>query len=629
MRTVLFLAIAAGALAAGCGDTFVATGGAGGSGGSGGSGLGGSGAATTGTAGGSGGSGGSTATAGSGGTGPGGSTVGGSGGTGGSQCSPLDQDGDGWSGCEGDCDDADKATHPGADELCDNADNDCGGDGEKPECFGVYVATNGSDADPGTKEKPFQTIQHGVDVAVQLGTPVMPTPVFVAKGEYFEQVVLGPNVHVQGDCSAETWACGDARASTIFGPAEGAVYAGPEVNGDTSLEGFTIKSDASSDGPSVGVEIVGSGPKIRGNTILPGECEAEFEVSVGVRVDAASAVPEPVRIIDNTIIAAQASFASIGVWLRTPHLSTEVTRNKITAGQGLFSQGIGITDCGPLSQVKGNDIQAGAGTIGQFIDAEPGSSWAIVVGAGKVDVDGNQINPNNQPDLGFVNVKATCSAPVTCGGIIATSDRVTIRNNVVYGAISDGAAGIALVEREKDALALDQVKVTSNYVSPTGHPLPINGDPVAGSVSACFVLFTDYQDEVRPIGKIRNNICVGGTNALRYGILEGGIEGVPTDPTPSAFTNNDVFLPLLTGTSAFAYHDVSTSGMNDLLPGNVNLIPNASNNFTGAPQFASGKLSVASPCVNAGTPEDAPDHDREGQMRPMGIGFDVGPDEVL
>jgi hypothetical protein len=38
---------------------------------------------------------------------------------------PFDEDGDGYTVIDGDCDDDDPAVHPGADELCDRVDNDC------------------------------------------------------------------------------------------------------------------------------------------------------------------------------------------------------------------------------------------------------------------------------------------------------------------------------------------------------------------------------------------------------------------------------------------------------------------------------------------------------------------------
>ncbi len=41
------------------------------------------------------------------------------------QCGDVDNDGDGWTIAEGDCDDAQATTYPGATELCDQEDNDC------------------------------------------------------------------------------------------------------------------------------------------------------------------------------------------------------------------------------------------------------------------------------------------------------------------------------------------------------------------------------------------------------------------------------------------------------------------------------------------------------------------------
>jgi hypothetical protein len=40
----------------------------------------------------------------------------------------ADADSDGWTTCDGDCDDANADTYPGAEELCDGLDNDCDGD---------------------------------------------------------------------------------------------------------------------------------------------------------------------------------------------------------------------------------------------------------------------------------------------------------------------------------------------------------------------------------------------------------------------------------------------------------------------------------------------------------------------
>jgi len=65
----------------------------------------------------------------------------------------VDNDGDGFSECSGDCRDQDPAVHPGAVELCDGVDNDCNGlidDGPDADGDG-FTACNGdcNDADPG------------------------------------------------------------------------------------------------------------------------------------------------------------------------------------------------------------------------------------------------------------------------------------------------------------------------------------------------------------------------------------------------------------------------------------------------------------------------------------------------
>ena len=49
---------------------------------------------------------------------------------------PVDDDGDGYSPDDGDCDDGDPGVHPGAHEDCDGLDNDCDGDADEG-CDGV------------------------------------------------------------------------------------------------------------------------------------------------------------------------------------------------------------------------------------------------------------------------------------------------------------------------------------------------------------------------------------------------------------------------------------------------------------------------------------------------------------
>lgn len=51
----------------------------------------------------------------------------------------VDDDGDGWTENEGDCDDADPSSNPGATDICDDADNDCSGEVNEPYHDGYEV----------------------------------------------------------------------------------------------------------------------------------------------------------------------------------------------------------------------------------------------------------------------------------------------------------------------------------------------------------------------------------------------------------------------------------------------------------------------------------------------------------
>ena len=58
-------------------------------------------------------------------------------------------------------------------------------------------------------------------------------------------------------------------------------------------------------------------------------------------------------------------------------------------------------------------------------------------------------------------------------------------------------------------------------------------------------------------------------------------------------------------------------------------LPFASNNFEGTCAFDPDfHLLAGSPCIDRGTPEEAPDHDLDGDPRPQGAAVDVGADEA-
>ncbi len=86
--------------------------------------------------------------------------------------SGTDEDGDGWTVEAGDCDDADAAVHPGAeDEPCDGVDSDCDGQGEN-----VAAVVNGQE---------FASIPSAVDVIADGET------LYICPGTYEVQVFIG------------------------------------------------------------------------------------------------------------------------------------------------------------------------------------------------------------------------------------------------------------------------------------------------------------------------------------------------------------------------------------------------------------------------------------------------------
>src|SRR5207249_10443727 len=71
----------------------------------------------------------------------------------------LDQDGDGFTTCGGDCNDANPAVHPGAPEICDGLDDNCNGvieDNLDQDGDGYPVCGDCNDTDPLVYFPPYE-----------------------------------------------------------------------------------------------------------------------------------------------------------------------------------------------------------------------------------------------------------------------------------------------------------------------------------------------------------------------------------------------------------------------------------------------------------------------------------------
>jgi hypothetical protein len=85
------------------------------------------------------------------------------------------------------------------------------------DAFGIFVSPSGSDANPGSKAAPTQTIGHAMDLAKAAGKRV-----YVCAGSYPEQLVVGSSrdgVNVYGGLDCATWTYGAANR-VVVAPAQ-------------------------------------------------------------------------------------------------------------------------------------------------------------------------------------------------------------------------------------------------------------------------------------------------------------------------------------------------------------------------------------------------------------------------
>jgi hypothetical protein len=147
----------------------------------------------------------------------------------------YDADGDGWAACGTDCDDASAATHPGAGEVCDGADNDCDGTtDEGTECYdddGDGQTENDGDCNDG-------------NAAIYLGAPEDYTN---GIDDDCDGVVDSSFMDHDGDGYAvEGGDCDDADATVHPGAAEDAN--GVDDDCDGTIDEGTARYDDDGDG---------------------------------------------------------------------------------------------------------------------------------------------------------------------------------------------------------------------------------------------------------------------------------------------------------------------------------------------------------------------------------------------
>lgn len=541
----------------------------------------------------------------------------------------VDQDGDGVTTCDHDCDDADPTSAPGLAEVCgDGVDNNCDGvtdEGCTGTSAGIYVSgATGSDAAAGTRAAPLATITAGITAAHALGGA---QTVYVAQGTYPEKVRLVEGVDVNGGYQCTPQACTWARdlvayASTIAAPDFEGVLAGAGITPATLLGGFTITGKDGTPAAAPGgaaLTISGGSPTVRGNRITGGTISVNgtpgtgADRSAGILLRSTGAMPAVIE--NNDVAGGRSSGTSAAIVLEAVGQVGSLARinaNVLRGGQARRSIGVLATGSVPGTQVTANDIIAGSSAGGASFGIEV--TTALTIDRNRINVDRNTVGTCTQTTL-------------WCAGIASESATAVITNNVVYGPRGLRSTAVLLTELERPG---GMVVVNSNYLSGggsaqasgTGRP---ESAAIAVSVGSCTNCgFHGF------VGRVRNNILDGGAAMSRYGVRE----DPPVGRTAhlDLLETNDLWFQPLTGRTDVLYRRVGAQGsgadltwINDV---NALTTPQANLNFARDPQIdATWHLSATSPCIDGGVSDEAPATDFEDDARPNGGGPDVGPDE--
>lgn len=500
-------------------------------------------------------------------------------------------------------------------------------------CPGVYVSGDvGNDGNAGTSDHPLATVAKGIAVAAQRGKP---TEVYVAAkangGKYGDPLTFVEGVSLYGgyDCQAApcSWTRDSENLATILvGTDFRGIDIGDDISRATVIDGFKIfgKGTSPNVAPGAVALTIEGAPtvrncKIEASPATSGTFGSVRSIAVAI-IGPSSKDPNGPLIEKNDIRGAQANEESIGIWMAVrpgagaaATVAAEIVHNaSIRGGAGTRSFGIVARRSSAATLVEGNTISSGpSGVIGS-----EGGSWAIVAG-GAMTIRRNQINPSAA--AGNPSGPA-CAGDAWCGGIRSDQGALVIESNIIKGARAGLSAAVKLVV----------IEGAGPVVSLNGNTLDAVGDGSdTGSTSTAIELENQTANDVS-VGKVRNNILLGGINATRYAVYE---NKTGKQVHLVALDNNDFFLsPRQISSGDYAYFYWNGSAANPYTFAQLSNVtsptPVANLNVNPNLDTSTYLLKSPSPVVDKGTPTEAPKKDIQGDSRPKGQGIDLGADEL-
>lgn len=524
-----------------------------------------------------------------------------------------DEDGDGVSTCEGDCDDARATVYPGAPMICGDAvDNGCLGEGEEPACMGIgtFVSANtGARGNPGTMALPVLTVAEGLANATTIGGGV---DVYVAEGHYAEDVTMIDAVAVRCGYEPAGWTRDPTSFITTLQPAHPNGVQFPGGTGpETELEAcFVVGPSGLTSSHAVTLQ-AGSSGVVRSCVVYAPDNETGRSVGVAIYPSGSDGAAPVNRgqpsVLDNLIHMGRAriwsgSLPATAIGVLANRTAVTIRGNRIDlVDMQTVQRAIEVRLPQPGAKIEANVVRP----TGSRTEVGGG----IIVIGGSVEITHNDL------------FTGRCAG--WCVGIelLATPTRVSITNNQIFAGESEGglSAGILFEVEGATPGASSDVLVHSNLV--------VGGDDGSPAVA---VGWLNEGPTHFIAGRVQSNILYAGGGDNGFALWE-----VNDRFDPERLEANMLHRPSTGAVGGSGlYLDEGSAALN--LVSAVNALPEhgtlPSRNDACAvldPRpDGDPHLDPSSTCIDMGTAEEVPPTDWDGDPRPIGRAPDPGVDET-